>query len=310
MKISPVANYPKMPQMQNKINSNNAKQERNVSFKSIYVENIVDLGNVKAGSFPAKFETKDALLMQEIAIQYPYQDCFIKKGYSSLPCLEFREKPIDVEIFNNGISGTYDVAIEYDDLAYEAVPMMLYNNPDLEGYKRGDINYEIGVPSYISTNPSLHYTIQMGFECHKKVMEKKNQILEVVGKNDEVSLGDDSLITKSHNAMEEVEIATIRYLIECAFLALTKKASARKIYESNYPKIQSALTEKRNKDLVTCKELQPVSKEERKGIDVCTEIMELYPNPQENIERIDELMNYMTTNGITLYDSEDLNVKR
>lgn len=281
------------------------KHNNNVSFKSIYLESIVDVGHVKAGSYPAKFATKDALLIHELAQEYPYQDCFIRKSVGNLPRLEFREKPIEVPVFNASLGGTYNIALDPSDEKYETVQMILYEDDEPGTYKIPEMNFQIGVPSYISTNPSLQYTIKVGFECHKKLMEKKYQILDVLGQNEQFSLGDDSLITKAHKGMEEVEIAAIRYLLECAYTSLTNKASAKQIYESIYPKIQSTLDAKRKFDLVTCKSQQPKEENKGDGIDFCTHITEVYPNTVENIERINELMKYMSDNGISLYDSED-----
>lgn len=309
MKISAVTNFPNSQMKKSPTNTKQNAKHNNVSFKSIYLESIVDLGHVKAGSFPAKFATKDALLIQELAAEYPYQDCFIRKSVGNLPRLEFREKPIDIPVFNASLGGTYNVALDPSDEKYETVQMILYEDDEPGSYKIPEMNFQIGVPSYISTNPSLQYTIKVGFECHKKLMEKKYQILEVLGQNEQVSLGDDSLITKAHKAMEEVEIASIRHLLECAFTSLTNKASAKQIYESIYPKIQSTLDAKRKFDLVTCKTQQPQIEKKGDGIDFCTHIMELYPNTEENIQRINELMNYMSEKGITLYDSEDFHIK-
>lgn len=300
MKIMPIANG-----YHNSI-KNNAKHNKDVSFKNIYIEDITDIGHAKRGSFPPRFSIKDALLMNELAMEYPNQDCFIKRGEGQFPRLEFREKPIDVTVFTDSLTGFYNIGIDPKDPEYEAVEMILYSQGEDNSYKIPKLNLEIGVPSYISTNPSLQYTIKMGFECHKKVMEKKYQILEVLGKNEEVSLGDDSLITKAHNATEDVEVSVIRYLMESAFLALTEKASAKKLYESNYLKIQSVLDDKRKFDLVTCTEKQPKVGREGNGKDICDELSAIYPNTEYNIKRINELIEYMLDKGITLYDSEDL----
>ena len=119
MNISSVSNtvrsFPK------KIENNN----NNVSFKSIYIDKNTDLGRCKAGIFPARFQKKDALLLNEISQRYPNQDCFIRKGYGGRPYLEFREKPADVQVFEPTMYKQYKVEIDPNDKENPCVPLIL-----------------------------------------------------------------------------------------------------------------------------------------------------------------------------------------
>ena len=141
MKISSVGNFQQRPLIQNKIKKNETKQQKqDVSFKSIYLESLVDLGHVKAGIFPAKFAKKDALLIHELALEYPYQDCFIRKGAVNFPRLEFREKPIEVQVFNDSLDGRYHFSFDPYEEAYETVPMIIYSEEDRGTYKIPETN--------------------------------------------------------------------------------------------------------------------------------------------------------------------------
>ena len=83
MKISPISNtynfYGKNlknkkqsePLSNNENSSKTEKGKNAVSFKSIYLENIVDLGMVSQQTAAPKFLKKDALLLNEIAQDYP-----------------------------------------------------------------------------------------------------------------------------------------------------------------------------------------------------------------------------------------------
>ena len=148
MNISSVSNtvrtFPK-----NSIKSNN-NPEKNLSFKGIYLEDITDVGNSKDGIFPARFKKEDALLLNKIAQAYPNQDCFIRKGLGSKPRLEFREKPPEVQVFSATLFDQYKVDIDPNDEEYPCVPLII--PPDGED---SNLSFIIGVPSSISTNPSL-----------------------------------------------------------------------------------------------------------------------------------------------------------
>ena len=278
--------------------------EKNVSFKGVFLESSTDLGRIKSRIFPAAFRKKDALLLNEIAQMYPNQDCFIKKGYGGKPCLEYREKPPEVQVFDSTLYKEYKVDIDPNDKEYPTVPLILYPNSDL--------NFVIGVPSYISTNPSLPYTVKAGFEVHKKLLEKKYQIMDVIGRTDSVDFGGESIMEKAHNAIKDVEIAVTRFLVESAYAALTDRASARQIYESNYPKIQSRLDSKRRIDLTTSVAKQEAfdfnKLDKLDKIDICEVAMRNYPDMEANKKKIEEILDYMRINGISLENSEDIDI--
>lgn len=273
-----------------KQNTNN----KNVSFKGIYVEDIVDLGDVAESGFPSKFMKKDSLLLNEIAQDYPNQDCFIRKGYAGMPRLEYREKPPEVQNFTSSIFRQYNISIDPDDKDYPCEPLILY--PD------SNLNRMIGVTSFISLNPSLPYTVKAGYELHKKLIEKKYQIMDVIGRSDSVNLGEETLIEKAHKAIADVEAAVTRYLLESSYIALTNRASASQIYASNYPKVQSRLDAKRKLDLTTSTAKMPVINPDdaTKKIDICEIAMKRYPDYKENQEVNESLLNYMASNAIIL----------
>ncbi len=281
--------------LKNKNNTNKQNQKVQPSFKGIYVEDIVDLGEVAENSSLPKFLKKDALLLNEIANQYPYQDCFIRKGNVGLPRLEYRERPPEVQIFTESLAKEYKTAIDPNDEEYPVEPLLLYGDSNLNRF--------IGMTSYISLNPSLPYTIKVGFELHKKLLEKKYQIMEVIGKTDNLDLGDETLIQKAHKAIEDVEMAVTRYLLEASYAALTDRATASQIYASNYPKVQTRMDAKRKLELTTSAakfpEMDPEKIKENK-IDICELAMQNYPNMEENKKRIQELSEYMFNNGIVL----------
>ena len=307
MKISPISNtynfYGKKlknkkqsaPLSNNENSSKTEKGKNAVSFKSIYLENIVDLGMVSQQTAAPKFLKKDALLLNEIAQDYPNQDCFIRKGYGGYPYLEYREKPVDVQLFNSAIYNRYTTSIDPADDECPVEPLIIY--PDSR------YNIFIGLNSFISLNPSLAYTIKAGFEVHKKLLEKKMQIMETIGRTDPVDLGDESVTKKAHKAIEDVEIAVIRYLLESAYAAVSDRASAQQIYESNYPKVQSRLDAKRKLDLVTSTAKRPevnLEKLDSEKVHICELAMRNFPNVDENKARIEELTRYMSMKGMSI----------
>lgn len=297
MKIPAISNpLSSLSNMRNNLQArtSNTVPARNntISFKGIYVEDIVDLGDVAESSLPAKFLKKDALLLNEIAQDYPNQDCFIRKGYGGMPRLEYREKPPVVQTFSNTVFKQYNVSIDPDDKEYPVEPLLLYEDSPL--------NRMIGLTSFISLNPSLPYTIKAGFELHKKLLEKKQQIMDVVGKTDGVDLGEETLIEKAHKAIADVEEAVTRYLLESAYVALTDRASASQIYASNYPKVQSRLDAKRTLDLTTSVAKQPEPDNTKEKIDICEVAMKMYPDYQENKEANAKLLEYMSNHGIII----------
>lgn len=293
MKISSISNIYNSFSQNKKISTNNTASKP--SFKGIYVEDIVDLGSVAESNTPPRFLKKDALLLNEIAQEYPNQDCFIRKGRAGLPRLEFREKPPEVQLFTETIAKQYKTTIDPNDKDYPVEPLILYADSRLNRF--------IGMTSFISLNPSLPYTVKVGFELHKKLLEKKFQIMEVLGKGDNVDLGEESLTKKAHEAIEDVETAVTRYLLEASYAALTDRASASQIYASNYPKVQSRLDAKRKLDLVTSIAKRPeldVEEMKKNKIDICELAMKNYPNMEENKKRIDELSEYMAQHGIII----------
>lgn len=298
MKISPVSNTA------NILPSKNNKAGK-PSFKSIYIDALADVGSLKSGIYPAKFLAKDALLLNEIAQDYPNQDCFIRKGYGSRPRLEYREKPPEVQVFTPTFNDEYKSVIDPNDKKYPCEPLLIYEDDP--------INFIIGVPSFISTNPSLQYTVKAGYELHKKLMEKKFQIMDVIGRTDTVDFGGETVTQKAHAAIKETEYSVIRFLLESAYAVLIDRASARQIYESNYPKIQTRLDAKRRLDLTTsvaeqCKLEAESNKVDKNKTDICELAVKNYPSKSENIERINELLTYMMENGITLENPEDFDV--
>lgn len=293
MKISSIANT--ISAFSQKHINNNQKNTTKPSFKGVYVEDIVDLGDVAETNSPPTFLPKDALLLNEIANEYPNQDCFIRKGYAGLPRLEYRERPPQVQMFTVGLARQYKTVIEPDDNNYPCEPLILYADSRLNRF--------IGTTSFISLNPSLPYTVKVGYELHKKLLEKKYQIMEIVGKTENVDLGEETLIEKAHKAIEDVEAAVTRYLLEASYAALTDRASAEQIYSKNYPKVQSRLDAKRKLDLLTSIAKRPeldVEEMRKKRIDICELAMKNYPNFEENKKRIEYLSEYMANNGIVL----------
>ncbi len=305
MKISPICakgySY-KSSHASLKRNANEIKNkpiQNSPSFKSIYVDYVADIGLAKEGMYPARFKPQDSLALNEISYLYPNQDCFICEGFAGRPRLEYRERPMQVQSFERTLAPVYKMEIEYTDKDYPCIPLIIYPNDDL--------NFIIGTPSYISTNPSLAYTVQAGYEVHKKILEKKYQILDIIGKNEEVDFGGEGLMEKAHRAVKDVEIAVTRYLVECAYLALSDRASARQIYASNFPKIQSRLTQSRRLDLTTSLSKKPdKTTKNSEMLDICAFAIQKYPNMEENLKRIEEVHNYMREVGMTLENSEDL----
>ena len=276
------------------------KRKKDVAFKGVYVDSLAELGVVKKDSFPARFQTKDALLLNEIANQYPNQDCFIcRQKFSKRPYLEYRERPEDVQCFDSGILRQYKTIVEVDDKDYPCVPLIIHDESDL--------SYIIGVPSYISLNPSLAYTVKAGYEVHKKLLETKYKFLDATGKNESIDFGGETVMDKAYALIKDIEIAVTRYLVECSYAALSDKASAQQIYASNYPKVQGRLGLKRRLDLTTSLAKQPLpSRDNSSKIDICEMAVKEYPNVQQNLKRIQEITEYMSKVGMTLDNSEDL----
>ena len=114
-----------------------------------------------------------------------------------------------------------------------------------------------------------------------------------------MDFGEESLLKRAHKEIEDVESAVVRLLMESSYAALTNKATAQQIYASNYPKVQSRLSDERLVDLETSLSKQP-KVEDQEGEDICEKAMELYPNMNENKARIRQLAKYMAVNRINL----------
>lgn len=298
MKISAFssANY------NNNLMKNNLKEtnkKSNVSFKSVYLDGFVDLGRASCKSVPARFLPSDEYALRKIEQQYPNQDCFICKGRDRRPCLMYRETPVRIPYYNpTRLADVYKLEINPNDKDYPCEPLILD--------KDSDLNIFIGMPSYISTNPSLIFTIKVGFELHKELMKKKALIEDALGNNEDFNLGEESIVKLAHKEIKETETAVIRYLMECAYAALSDRASAEQIYKSDYPKIQSILKAEREYDLTTSTTNRPKiknndnsGKEENKE-DFCQSIVNMFPDYEENVARIEELKQYMNENSLFL----------
>ena len=145
-------------------------------------------------------------------------------------------------------------------------------------------------------NPSLAFTISAGFEVHKKMLEHKYALMQLIGNGDEVDLGGKTVSEAAYEHIRPVELAVKRYLLECAFAALKDRASASQIYASNLPKVQTRLEANRKLDLTTSvADRVPVFDEEltKDRIDICEVATRTYPNADENEERIKKLERLM-----------------
>lgn len=303
MKISQNFNT-HFPKYNSGVQKKSSGQKDKVSFGSIYIEDVCNPGEVAKKGLTPQLLAKDALLLNDIAKEYPNQDCFIRKGFRDYPRLEYREKPPEVQVFTSNLADKFKVTIDPDDDKYPSEPLIIYENDPLTMF--------IGLPSFVSLNPSLPYTVKAGYEVHKKLLEKKIKIEEAVGKNDIVDFGDEPVIKKAHKAIEDIETAVIRYLMECSYAALTDKADACQLYASNYPKVQSRLADRRIFDLTTSVKEQDRIKTEKiledaannkksAKTDICETAMNNYPNLHENKARIKELSKYMMDNSIYIF---------
>ena len=266
-----------------KVNKNN--NQKNVSFGAIYVEKNVDLGRTAESRFPPKFNRGDELLLNEIAQLYPNQDCFIRRGYSNYPRLEFREKPASVQVFTPSLTDKYKTEIDAVDEDYPCVELLLRKNDRVA-------SRVIGLQNYIAMNPSLAFTISAGFEVHKKMLERKYEIMQLVGNGDDFDLGGKSVDEMAYAEIKDIELAVKRYLLESAYAALTDRAPASQIYASNLPKVQTRLEANRKLDLTTSVANRPpvLDKELTKDrMDICEVAVRTYPNPNDNQARIDKL---------------------
>ena len=268
-----------------------------VSFKGIFIDAKVDLGPTKEKSFPPTFLKKDELMLNEISQQYPNQDCFIRRDSTGLPRLEYRERPCGVQVFQADASKHYNMSVNSIDVDYPCEPLIIYPDSKLSSI--------IGLPSNISSNPSLPFTIKVGFELHKKLLEMKMQIMEIIGSTDSVNFGSETIMQKAHKTIEETETAVTCYLVDCAYETFENSDNARKAYEADYRTVQSVLDSKRKLDLITSVAKQSERKADEKidtkfEIDIIEEILKTYPDAVENTDRLNSLVSYLRANRISL----------
>lgn len=275
--------------------SDKAKNMQPVSFKRIYKSADVSLLRNDELSLEEENQipTRDGYLLNELASLYPNQDCFIMSGSGGYPCLFFREVPPVVQVFNSQEKNKLSFELKLNDEQYPFVPLILY--PDNPKYcdKRPEMNAIIGCPPKYSTNPSYIYTIQVAYEVHKKLMEKKYQILNALGKNEHYDFGtDETIMDKAHKEIEDVENAATRYLLECALISTDDKIIKNTEYEDSFSKIKEKLDLKRIADLTTSIAEQPMI-DTSKRVNLCKMITELYPNTDENKQRIQEIVDML-----------------
>ncbi|MBQ8886377.1 MAG: hypothetical protein IJY61_01580 [Candidatus Gastranaerophilales bacterium] len=285
MNISSISNFKNSFPKVNRANN----KSKDVSFGSIYVERNVDLGRTADSRFPPKLNRRDELLFNEIAQLYPNQDCFIRRGYSNYPRLEFREKPASLQVFTPTLADQYKIDIEPRDEENPCVELLLTKSDKIS-------NRIIGLQNYIAMNPSLAFTISAGFEVHKQMLDRKYTLLQLIGNGDEVDLGGKTVSEAAYEEIKPIEIAVKRYLLECAYAAIKDRASAAQIYGSNLPKVQTRLEANRKLDLTTSvADRVPVLDEEltKDRIDICEVATVTYPNMKENEERIKKLERFM-----------------
>ena len=285
MNISSISNFKNSFPKVNRANN----KSKDVSFGSIYVERNVDLGRTADSRFPPKLNRRDELLFNEIAQLYPNQDCFIRRGYSNYPRLEFREKPASLQVCTPTLADQYKIDIEPRDEENPCVELLLTKSDKIS-------NRIIGLQNYIAMNPSLAFTISAGFEVHKQMLDRKYTLLQLIGNGDEVDLGGKTVSEAAYEEIKPIEIAVKRYLLECAYAAIKDRASAAQIYGSNLPKVQTRLEANRKLDLTTSvADRVPVLDEEltKDRIDICEVATVTYPNMKENEERIKKLERFM-----------------
>lgn len=272
----------------------NHQKSPNVSFGAIFVEKGVDLGATVESRFPPIFSRRDELLLNEIAQLYPNQDCFIRKGYCNFPRLEFRERPASVQVFKSTPGEKYRTEVNSLNEEFPCIELLLHKNDTAS-------NRIIGMQNYIATNPSLAFTISAGFEVHKKFVQMKYEIMKYFGAGDEVSLGQKDINERAYLAIKDTELAVKRYLLESALASLKDRASAEQIYSSNLPKVQTRLEANRMLDLTTSVANRvPVSDSDflKDRIDICELAVSMYPDPDENKDRIKVLEKEMVDNGL------------
>ncbi len=300
MKISAISRALNSANMRNhNANKQNiAKNNKNFSFKSIYIEDSnINLGLERESNIPPTFMLKDALMLDRIANEYPNQDCFIIGGENRNTLLEYREKPPKVQVFSYPKTDVFKMEIEHHNVKdYPFQPLLL---------KDAKYSKFIGLPTYKSVNPSLPFTIKAGFELQKKILEKKYKILDILGDNGDFDIGKESIESRSYADVTDMESSLLRFLIESAYENLQPKTVEENDYVHTREKDLEKLKQARKYDLTTSKSARPIEEiqEEYKDyepIDICDIAEKYYPNIQDNAEQIEVLVNDMNKNNISL----------
>ena len=252
-------------------------KQNHVSFKNIYVDEDVRIGYFAKSETPPVFTETDSLILNEIAMQYPNQDCFIRSGKDRLPRLEFREKPKQIPSLKVYGQRYATQAIDREDPNNACVQLLVYPNSIYSGL--------FSTTSSFSFIPSLPHTVKTGFELHKKYLEKKYMILDSIGKTGRIDFGKEKLLDRVYEETESTEVSFHRYLVENAALALFNRDKSKQRFDAVYPKMEAKLEEKEKKDMLS-KDSDRSSDET--GInyldskDLCTEIEQEYPNRYDN----------------------------
>lgn len=301
MKISPLAGST------NPYVKNNNKVNNNTSFKSIFINSSVIATRSNVGVPLHTFLPKDSIVLNKISYAYPNQDCFITRGDNDRPALLFREKPPEVTVYNDTATRERCIRFDKDDETYRAVPLILYPSDDegnkdyfLNNFK--SINRILGLCPFNSQNPSLKYTVKIGYELHKALMEIKYQLEEAVGSCDVIDFGGPNILDKAHKAMEELEIAVTRLLLEFAYFQFSNERPQYEIPDLSDLRVLVTLQEERKQDLRTnlfnrLNNSDPSNSDEKEA-DIFDYAMKEFPNIQENKERIKELSEYILENYI------------
>ncbi len=288
MKVSSVSNNFSF----DTLSKNNQNKKSNVSFGTIYIDSDAYIGLSSLNLNPPKFPLKDELLFNELAQLYPNQDCFIKKGNENCPILEFREKPLDVQPFKVTLSDRYEFSINPEEEEYPCVELLLTKNSPPSHIVIGQLGIH-------ENQRSLLNTIRAGFEVHKKLMENKLKFLSELGKGDRPSLGPKSVDELSHDLVADLEMSVKRYLFESAYSSVFKKFTPTQLYGSESTRIEARLQHNRNLELTTSATDRPLFLDKEFTItktDICKDAMELWPNYEENRERIEKLLEYFENN--------------
>lgn len=311
MKISSITpNIPKYnaKNIQNKNTKQSLHQKENNknsiytrSFKSIYIDEYTDIGDVSVHDVPPVFYYEDALLINEIVSLFPNQDCFIGRGYENFPVLKYREKPYDIQHYTyNEDDKKYHITIDPNEPVFAEEPLILYPPDDKykERSKSDKLNMHIGLPSSHKMNPSLFFTLYSGYELHKKLLFKRDQIFEIVGINQRVDFGGKNVLEKAHDEIDDTEMALVRYLCDFAYTSENPDISDNMIRHSDYAKRETYLNAKLQIDLKTSIGTRPKPPEKSedkdnlldlKDIDLCETIIRGFPEEALNQKRLDEI---------------------